>query len=76
MKKDKNLCLHLLIILPFGCHAEDFEVTSPGQAIHIIYKWPEAMFDLAYLFQSQVDSTGTAIENTTSAKAAGLNETK
>ena len=37
--KDKNLCLHFLVVLPSGCCAEDIGVMiSSRQKVHIILK--------------------------------------
>ena len=51
-------------------------IVETDMAIHIMYKWPEPVFDLQHLFQGHIGLTGTRNANPNSAKAAALNETK
>ena len=70
--------LTFFVILPSGCQAEDLDVgiIETGMAIHLMCKWPEAMFDTRHLFEGHVGLTGARNVNPNSAKAAALNDTK
>ena len=52
-------------------------MTIPHQKkISIVYKWPGFLFDSEQLYEGQVDQDGAVMANISSAKAAGLLETK
>ena len=53
-----------------------WETCQTGMAIHIMYRWPEAMFNPQHLFEGHVCLTGATNVNPNSAKAAALNGTK
>ena len=76
--KDKNLRLCFFVLLPSGTRAEDMSVSiAPGgMKIRIVHKWPEYLFDPQRLFEGQLDRGGGVASNASSAKAAGIVETK
>ena len=61
----------IFVILPSGCQAEDLDVgiMEAGMAIHIMYKWPEAMFDPQHVFEGCVGPTGARNVNLPSGKS-------